>query len=277
MIKALLSATISLAILFQGVDVPNHAYAAIPCAVAGGKTGTIKYSGQVTSTSAKICAVALVKKVTVVKTVAKKVIVVKKTTTEAFTLASLKTAIAVAKKVIAAKKAVVAKPITVVTKAVVTTVSTTPKVTTNKQASNFTATPSKPSVIYSGDGTLNIGESASFSSSAGTHTRNSFLLGFAAQVTFTPVQNRWSFGADGSSASHSWSSSGTYSVTVTTSYSVKYRIVGKSAWISLPGLISSTSAPVTIHVGADAVNPVVPANVLLVHWNCTQKLSAIGC
>lgn len=271
MIKGLFSAALSLAIVFQGIEVPSHAHAAVPCAVAGGKTGTLKYSGQVSGTSAKICGATLLKKVTVVKKVVKAVVVVKPVTRVTVALAAAKKKAAAAKKKVAVVK--VAAPKT----AVAVKVTTTPKVTTTKLANQFTATPNRPSVIYSGSGSLSVGEQTSFSSSAASHTRSSYLLGYPAQVSFTPLSNSWNIGGVGATVTHVWNTPGVFKVTVTTTYSVKYRIVGKTGWVSLPGTISSTSAAVTITVGGDEVNPSVPSNVLLVHWNCMQKQSAIGC
>lgn len=271
MIKGLVSAALSLAILFQGVEVPTHAYAAAVCTVVGGKTGTLKYSGQVTTTSAKICGSSVLKKVTVVKKVVKTVVAAKPVTRVTVAIAAAKKKAAAAKKIAAAKKATVAKP------AVITSTTTTPKVTTTKLATDFTVSPNRPSVIYAGSGSLSVGESATFSSSALSHTRSSYLLGYPTQVNFTPEKVTWNFGGEGNSATHRWSTPGTYQVTVTASYSVRYRIVGKTDWVSLPGMISSTSTPITITVGGDEVSPTVPGNVLLVHWNCTQKQSAIGC
>ena len=105
------------------------------------------------------------------------------------------------------------------------------------------------------------------------------LLWYPTQVRFQPVSYLWSFGDGQTStdrdANHSWAESGTYTVRLTVNYSVKYRIIGKSAWVVLPGQIAANSLPVVVNVGQKTLTS--SDLVRLVHWTCLQKPTAIGC
>jgi hypothetical protein len=146
-----------------------------------------------------------------------------------------------------------------------------------KYSNNFTVVPDKPKI--SGQSNLGAGELNEFSSSAKRHVRNRLLFWYPSQVRFTPKAYTWSFG-DGQLSldarpTHSWATKGNYKVKLVVGYSVKYRIVGRSKWVSLAGLVFASSAPFTVTVGASAEQS--SSKVLLVHWTCDQKPTAQGC
>ncbi len=143
----------------------------------------------------------------------------------------------------------------------------------------FSVTPDRPRIKLAGSTDLVPGNSLGFSSLAVRHTRNRMLLWYPTQVRFQPVSYLWSFGDGQTSAdrdaNHSWAESGTFTVRLTVNYSVKYRIIGKSAWVVLPGQIAANSLPVVVNVGQKTLTS--SDLVRLVHWTCLQKPIAIGC
>jgi hypothetical protein len=143
----------------------------------------------------------------------------------------------------------------------------------------FTVTPDKPKIAPLNTTDISVGEVIEFSAIAVGHTRNRMLLWYPAQVKFTPQSSTWDLG-DGSSAngfkvSHEFSSVGEYQVKLKVFYSVKYRIIGRSVWVNLPGGVTAFSRPVSIRVGDKPPPP--NGSVSLVHWNCIQKPLALGC
>ncbi|MEY4554723.1 MAG: hypothetical protein RL197_1150 [Actinomycetota bacterium] len=143
----------------------------------------------------------------------------------------------------------------------------------------FSVAPDRPRIISSHSSKLAPNESVVLDSSAVRHVRNRMLLWYPTQVRFKPIASRWLF-PDGSSVvgasiAKSWDLPGSYKVLLTVDYSVKYRILGRSDWVVLPGTVASNASPVTFTVAADAV-----ANrrkIVLVHWNCLQKPMELGC
>jgi hypothetical protein len=142
----------------------------------------------------------------------------------------------------------------------------------------FTVSPKAPGIQLSKQGSLQVGEPLDLTALAKVHTKNRLLLWYPAQVKFHPVGFYWNFadGVDSSSAlvAHSWAKSGKYLVKLAVSYSVTYRIIGKSGWMPLPGLITVNATPLTIQVGGAALKK---PRVVLVHWNCIQRIQAVGC
>jgi hypothetical protein len=142
----------------------------------------------------------------------------------------------------------------------------------------FSVSPKTPGIQLSKQGPLQIGEPIDLTALAKNHTKNRLLLWYPAQVKFNPVNFFWNFadGADSSSAlvAHSWAKVGKYLVTLAVGYSVNYRIIGKSGWISLPGLITVNASPLSVQVGEMVAKK---PRVVLVHWNCIQRIQAVGC
>ena len=142
----------------------------------------------------------------------------------------------------------------------------------------ITAVPRAPGFLRSNSGVLLVGEAIDLTALAKVHTKNSLLLWYPTQVRFHPKAYYWDFGDGTDSQSplvaHAWSRNGTYSVRLSVGYAVDYRIVGKSAWISLPGIITTNAAPQLVQVGEARLGR---QRVVLVHWNCLQRIQAVGC
>lgn len=224
MIKSFTTVVLSLAILFPVFDHEAPAEAAT-CAVAGGQSGRLTYSGQVTKISATVCGNQLWK-------------------------------------ILGKSK----KPVKRVR-------SGKPKKYDNK----FTVVPDQPKLL--GVSHTEVGQTEKFQAVAIRHTRNRLLFWYPAQVRFIPKTFQWNFGdqtaAESKTVEHSWSRRGSYWVKVIVGYSVRYRIIGHSTWISLPGLVYSSSPPWLVDVGANSRQNT--SKVVLVHWTCLEKLFAIGC
>ena len=224
MMKSVAGALLSVAIIFPTVQLPEPAHAAT-CAVAGGQSGRLTYSGQVSKVSATVCGNQIWKLLGKPKKPVKKVRT--------------------------------GKP--------------------RKYANMFTVVPDRPIVL--GSSNLALGQIGDFSAQAIRHTKNRLLFWYPSQVRFTPKTFDWTFGdgvlGSGQIISHAWSAKGTYQVKVLVGYSVRYRIIGHSLWLSLPGLVYATSSPIIVNVGG--ATPSNASKVVLVHWNCTEKPTAPGC
>ena len=142
----------------------------------------------------------------------------------------------------------------------------------------ITAVPRVPGFLRSNTGTLSVGESIDLTALAKVHTKNALLLWYPTQVRFHPKVYFWDFGDGTDSQSkylaHYWSRTGTYSVKLSVGYSVDYRIVGKSGWILLPGLITAKATPQLVQVGESGSGR---QRAVLVHWNCLERIQAVGC
>ena len=146
-----------------------------------------------------------------------------------------------------------------------------------KYANNFTVIPDRPRIT--GPRELKPGESGYFNGLSVSHLRNRLLFWYPSQVRFSPRTFDWNFGdgnvGAGKTALHSWARSGEYSVKLRVGFAVKYRIIGHSGWVVMPGLVYATSVPAIVKVGWTGARPGGP--VVLVHWTCDQKPTAIGC
>ncbi len=124
-----------------------------------------------------------------------------------------------------------------------------------------------------------VGQLANFSAVTKRHTRNRLLFWYPSQVRFVPKTFAWNFGdgsiGTGPESAHVWKAKGTYTVKLLVGFAVKYRIIGRSGWNALNGLVFASSVPVTVHVGE--TTKAGGGNVVLVHWNCNQKPTAPGC
>jgi hypothetical protein len=143
----------------------------------------------------------------------------------------------------------------------------------------FTVKPDRPKIGVLPGTNLSVGEPADFASLASNHTRNRLLLWYPAQVKFVPTASSWSFGdgtdASGNKVTHAFSNVGVFKVQLKVTFSVTYRIIGRSSWVKLPGGVTALSSPVTVTVGSKV--PLPNSAVSLVHWNCIQKPTALGC
>ena len=142
----------------------------------------------------------------------------------------------------------------------------------------FSVSPKAPAIERLSQGVLQVGEAIDLTAIAKVHSKNRLLLWYPSQVRFHPVSYFWTFddGTDSASAlvAHSWSRSGSFQVKLAVKYSVEYRIIGRSGWLVLPGLITSNAVPLTVQVGAGTANGL---RVVLVHWNCLERFQAVGC
>ncbi|MCY7289896.1 MAG: hypothetical protein LH624_17055 [Cryobacterium sp.] len=149
--------------------------------------------------------------------------------------------------------------------------------------------PTAPSQTMEPRGWSVAGMPANFIASASVHTRTGALLGYPAEVRFTPVGYHWTYG-DGAQSrtnsggatwaalglpefsdtatSHTFSGSGSYVVVVAVGYSAEYRFAGL-AWRPVRGTLSVSASPLGVIVG--------DAQTVLVGRECTTNPSGPGC
>jgi hypothetical protein len=143
----------------------------------------------------------------------------------------------------------------------------------------FSVIPDRPKIIS--DKTINISpnEEIQLTSSAVRHVRNRMLLWYPSQVSFKPVRANWTFSdgekEQGNSITRSWGATGSYRAQLAVDYSVRYRILGRTGWIVLPGNVTSRSAPIDLVVSQGSAQE--GEKVVLVHWNCFQKPLSPSC
>lgn len=149
--------------------------------------------------------------------------------------------------------------------------------------------PAAPSQTMEPRGWSVAGLPANFIASASVHTRTGALLGYPAEVRFTPVGYRWNYG-DGAQAStnsggatwaalglpefsdtatsHVFDAPGSYAVVVAVVYSAEYRFAGL-AWRPVEGTLAVSASPIGVIVG--------DAQTVLVNRECTTNSSGPGC
>jgi hypothetical protein len=129
---------------------------------------------------------------------------------------------------------------------------------------------------------LRIGQIAKFSSNATSHYGSALVLGIEAQVHFVPLSLTWRFSdgltQQGSTAERAFSKAGIFFATAEVNYSVSYRLLGESAWESVPGYLSVKSNTLELKVGASNLKTdPVSQGALLVGQDCIGRASAFGC
>jgi hypothetical protein len=134
-----------------------------------------------------------------------------------------------------------------------------------------------------------VGLPTNFFATASAHIRSGSLLGFPAEVRFTPAGYRWDYG-DGSArnstsggagwaqlglpefsettTSHSFSDRATRVITLTVNYSAAYRFAGRG-WRAVSGTLAVPADPLTAVVG--------DAQTVLVGRDCVRNPSGPGC
>ncbi|MCU1409240.1 MAG: hypothetical protein JWM23_1320 [Microbacteriaceae bacterium] len=134
-----------------------------------------------------------------------------------------------------------------------------------------------------------VGLPTNFFASASVHTRSGLLLGFPAEVRFTPVGYRWDYG-DGSArnstsggetwatlglpefsetaTSHSFRDRATRVITLTVSYGAEYRFASQG-WRSISGTLAVPADPLTAVVG--------DAHTVLIDRDCLRGPHGPGC
>jgi hypothetical protein len=138
-------------------------------------------------------------------------------------------------------------------------------------------------------GWMVVGLPTNFYASAVTHVVSGSLLGFPADVRFTPVAYRWDYG-DGESrssgtggatwtaqrlpefsetaTSHTYRSRGAHTITFAVVYTAEYRFAGLS-WRGIRGTLAIPTQPLTAVAG--------DARTVLVERECTLNPSGPGC
>jgi hypothetical protein len=187
---------------------------------------------------------------------------------------------------VVAKPKVVVKPKLII-KTPATTVSVLSTTPASSSAANGAAnfSPDESSASVSPSNNLSEGQAATFFSDPKVHFRLGSVLGQSAEVRFSPIGATWTFG-DGSSASGERAAhifaAGNYSVEVTITYAVSYRLAGQVSWVADPGQIDMP-ASVLVSVG-DSGNLEAPAEPstqaatpYLVSANCLANSRALGC
>ncbi|MEY3889070.1 MAG: hypothetical protein RI931_192 [Actinomycetota bacterium] len=170
------------------------------------------------------------------------------------------------------------------TKAVSVLSSTPASASAANGSANFS--PDEASAAVSPSSDLMVGEMATFYSDPMVHYRLGAVLGYPAEVRFSPVQTTWQFGdglsGSGAQTSHAFRP-GNFDVRVTITYAVSYRLVGQLAWILDPGQIQM---PAVVQVSvSDSSNwsppeeELLPASKVpyLVSANCLANSSSVGC
>jgi len=139
------------------------------------------------------------------------------------------------------------------------------------------------------NGWIVIGLPTNFFAAASAHTRSGLLLGFPAEVRFTPAGYRWAYGdgATGGSAtggaswadlnlpefsetatSHTYLHAGNFAIALTVDYSAEYRFAGQP-WRGIGGTLAVPANPITARAGT--------ARTVLVDRECTRNPSGPGC
>jgi hypothetical protein len=134
-----------------------------------------------------------------------------------------------------------------------------------------------------------VGLPTNFIASAAVHSRSGVLLGFPAEVRFTPVDFRWDFGdgqgresSDGGATwaalnlpefsdtptSHTFTGAGRYSISLSVVYSAEYRFAG-IPWRAVRGTLSVPTSP----IGA----VIAEAHTVLVNRGCAGNAAGAGC
>jgi hypothetical protein len=138
-------------------------------------------------------------------------------------------------------------------------------------------------------GWMVVGLPANFVASASVHMRSGELLGFPADVRFTPAGFRWDYG-DGSArstgsggatwaalglvefsetaTSHTFQASGEYSITPSVVYTAEYQFAGQG-WREVAGTLTVASARMTAVAG--------DAKTVLVDEDCQRNPLGPGC
>jgi hypothetical protein len=138
-------------------------------------------------------------------------------------------------------------------------------------------------------GWMVVGLPANFITAASAHIRSGMLLGFPADVRFTPAGFRWEYG-DGSTGvsrsggstwaaqgvpefsetatSHTFTQRGRFTITAAVVYTAEYRFAGQS-WRSIAGTLTVPEAPFTALAG--------DARTVLVDRDCSRDRRGPGC
>ncbi|MGO4692166.1 PKD domain-containing protein [Glaciibacter sp. 2TAF33] len=149
--------------------------------------------------------------------------------------------------------------------------------------------PAVPSQGMEPDGWMVVGLPTNFYAAASVHVRSGLLLGFPADVRFTPAGYRWDYG-DGDSlhsrtggatwaaqnlpefsettTSHTFRASGSHTIVLDVIFTAEYRFAGQP-WRGIRGTLAVPTQPLTAVAG--------DAKTVLVERECTLNPSGPGC
>lgn len=138
-------------------------------------------------------------------------------------------------------------------------------------------------------GWMVVGLPANFIAGASVHVQSGVLLGFPADVRFTPAGFRWDYG-DGTdrttssggstwaslglpefsetATSHTFTAGGEYAISVAAVYTAEYRFAGQS-WRGVAGTLAVPAEPIAALAGK--------AKTVLVDRDCSRSPSGPGC
>lgn len=149
--------------------------------------------------------------------------------------------------------------------------------------------PTAPVASMEPNGWMVVGLPANFIARSATETQSGTLLGYQADVRFTPVSYRWSYG-DGATrtasdagatwkalgaaefsataTSHAYASTGAFTIRVGASFRAEYRFAGLG-WHPVIGAVTAQSNPITAVAGE--------AKTVLVNKDCAVNPRGPGC
>jgi hypothetical protein len=160
-------------------------------------------------------------------------------------------------------------------------VSITPAATTFSSAAvSFSPNPLRASVYPVTQ--LSSGDTATFSSNPSIHYGSQLVLGRQAEVQFSPAWLGWQFSdgtrIQGVDVRRAFEQAGNYQAWAIASYFVSYRLVGETAWQSVPGQISVLSNVLDLEVllQTPEVSTKQP-KLLLVGGECSVNTGSWGC
>ena len=136
------------------------------------------------------------------------------------------------------------------------------------------AKPTKPRIQQSAI-QVEVGQQVRFLSSARSHSRFRMLLGAPTEIRFRPVERRWAIDgnqiASTSSLGHKFSAPGLFTVNLSVTYEIWYRVWSKSKFRKLNQTITMTALPAEIFVSAKPKSP------RFVFYTCRDMPAVWGC
>jgi hypothetical protein len=143
---------------------------------------------------------------------------------------------------------------------------------------SLVVTPASPRIIRKEFGAAQFGQLLHFDTSALTHSRQGYLMGYRTEIRFRPISVTWSV-SDGTSLSglsldHTFLKPGLYRIRASVRYAVKFRFIGGTDWIREPRRIDLKAAPVLVRVVS---SPVRSKRPVLVYHSCREAPMALGC
>jgi hypothetical protein len=138
--------------------------------------------------------------------------------------------------------------------------------------------PAVPRIIRKEFGPAQFGQLLHFDTSALTHSRQGYLMGYRTEIRFRPIAITWTV-SDGTvltsaALEHAFANPGLYRVRASVRYAVKFRFIGGTDWIREPRRIDLKASPVLVRVVSSPVHSKRP---VLVYRSCREAPLALGC